>query len=59
MFMVSLYLNEEWALGKVQRQIIGQPVKQLFLSFHLTRYKSVNLRRPSRNKEETIGPLAD
>jgi hypothetical protein len=57
LFMVSLYLNAEWTLGKVWRQIIGQPVKQM-LSFDLTRYKRVNLRRPNRDKEGTTGFLS-
>jgi len=55
LFMVSLYLNAEWALRKVWRPIFGQPVKQLLLSFDLTCYKSVKLRRPNRNKEGTTG----
>jgi hypothetical protein len=58
LFMVSLYLNAEWALGNVWRQIIGQLVKQLLLSFDLTCYRSVNLRRPNRNKEGTTGFLS-
>jgi hypothetical protein len=49
LFMVSLYLNAEWALGKVWRRIGGQQVKQPLLSFDLTRYKSINLRRLKRN----------
>jgi len=39
--MVSLYLNAEWALGKVLRRIIGQQVKQLLLSFDLTLLKAL------------------
>lgn len=54
LFIVSLHLSAEWALGKVWRQIIGQPVRQRLL----TRYKSVNLRRPNRNKEGTISFVA-
>ena len=41
LFMVSLYLNAEWALGKVLRRIIGQQVKQLLLSFDLTLLKAL------------------
>jgi hypothetical protein len=58
LFNVSLYLNAEWALGKVWRQITGQPVKQLLFSFDITRYKSVNLRRANRITEGTTGSLS-
>lgn len=56
--MASLYLNAGWELGKVLRQIIGQPVKQLLLSFDLTPYVNVYLRRPNKNKEGTTGFLS-